>query len=175
MSKLKFLAICIFSLLIVGIIYFSSSSQHSEWSVHEHTRQTSESGHEIWGKSRGPVLVKIEEVQKTKKIITLKGLIRSQYPHLQVEWKLPDGAVLINGQLKKELHKNEDNTFSFDTLTVDVSQAKEEPIVFMAYVEINGERFGHTRVYKWTTSEEEQELVEKIKTHMKSSKSHFVR
>ncbi|MCC6138264.1 MAG: hypothetical protein IT287_06505, partial [Bdellovibrionaceae bacterium] len=134
-----------------------------------------EEASEIWGKSRGPVLVRVQEVQKMGQIVELKGQIKSQLTDVQVEWKLPDGAVLVEGELQKSVPKNMDNSYDDQSIKVDISSAKNEPIVFLVYIEKEGERVGHSRVYKWNSTAEELEHVEKIKMNLKARKARFIR
>lgn len=130
---------------------------------------------QMLGKGRGPVIVNIEEVQKDGKIIELKGMIKSQLPDLKVEWKLPEGAKLISGDLETSAEKNSDNTYNANSIKVDVSGSEEKPIVFLAYKEKDGERMGHSRVYQWYQTVVEAEHIEKIRARMKSRRARPIR
>lgn len=133
-----------------------------------------ESSTEVLGKPNAPVLVKIQEVNKTGNIVELRGIIRSKIDNLKTEWKLPEGATLVSGELSRSVSKKTDGSFAQETIRVDIGNAKDEPIVFVAFFEQNGERMGHSRVYKWNIPADQQENVEKIRAQMKARKSKFV-
>lgn len=164
---------------LAGIFLFCKNSPevaHANSKTLSSRSHTSPDYSDIWGKGNAPVLVKIEEVEKSQSTVELKGLIRSKLSGLQIEWKLPEGAFIVEGTLDKNADRNTDGSFVEETIKVDISNATgDKPIVFVAYVEKDGERVGHSRVYKWNVSEQEQEHVEKIRTKMKARNSKFVR
>lgn len=171
MSKLKFVFSTFFAISsLAGIYFFCKSSPEIAFANSKHT----ESAPEVWGKPNAPVLVKVQELNKTGSIVELRGMIRSKFSNLNIEWKLPEGAHLVSGELNKTVTKNTDGSFTQETIRVDVGTAKDEPIVFVAYVEQNGERIGHSRIYKWNVPTEHLETVEKVRAQMKARKSKFV-
>lgn len=173
MSKLKVVSSTFFAAAsLTGVFLFCKTSPEIAFANSKHVHQ--ESMKDAWGKPNAPVSVKIQELSKSENVVELRGLIRSTLSDLKIEWKLPDGAVLVSGELNKNATKRADGSFTEDIIKVDISNAKDEPIVFVAFSEKNGERIGNSRVYKWNISEEQKEHVEKIKMKMKSRNSKFV-
>lgn len=173
MSKLKVVTSTFFAVTsLIGVFLFCKTSPEIAFAHAKHIKAEESVG--FGGKPNAPVVVKIQELSKENNIVQLRGLIKSNISDLQIEWKLPEGAVLVSGELKKSASKRTDGSYSEDTITVDVSNAKNEPIVFVAFKGENGERVGNSRVYKWNISEEQKEHVEKIKMKMKARGSKFV-
>lgn len=178
MSKLKIALSSGFAVAgLTGIFLFCKTAPEIAYANNKELAHTHESQDpsDMWGKSNAPVHVKIQEIQKTGSIVELKGLIRSKISGLQIEWTLPDGAVVVDGELQKSASANSNGTYTGESLKVDVSNAADKPIIFVAYIERNGERVGHSRAYKWNISEQEKEHVEKIRAKMKARKSKFIR
>jgi hypothetical protein len=169
MSKLifniLFSATSLFGMYLICAIFPEMAFAHG---------QNNESSDDIWGKPNAPVLVKIQEIHKTGNIVELRGLVRSKYSQLKIEWKLPDGAELVSGELNKSVNKKPDGSFAQETIKVDIGNAKDEPIVFIGFFEQNGERMGHSRVYKWNAPADHQVTVEKVRAKMKARKAKFV-
>lgn len=171
MSKLKFVLSTFFAVSsLAGIYLFCKSSPEIAFANSKHTEPTQE----LWGKPNAPVLVKVQELKKSGNIVELRGMIRSKFPQLNIEWKLPEGAEIVSGDLHKSVNQKSDGSFTQETIKVDIGNAKDEPIVFVAFVEQNGERIGHSRVYKWNVPTEHQDTVEKVRAQMKARKSKFV-
>lgn len=163
MSKLNITLGVLTLLILVGISFSTETTTARE--SHEH---------EGPGKSQGPVQVKIKELAKSDSIVELEGIIRSKQENLESEWKLPEGATLVEGDLVKTVNKSADINQVSTTIKVDISNAKDEPIVFMAYFEQNDERIGHSRVYKWNKKTKDIERVEKVRAKMKARKAQYV-
>ncbi len=158
MSKLNITIAALTLLIFIGI------------SISSETTTARDSESQSWGKGQGAVHVRIKEISKTDKVVEIMGMIRSKKENLQVEWKLPDGATLLEGELTGTATRSADGSYAGNVIKVDVSNAKDEPIAFMAFVEKNNERLGHSRVYKWNKTEEETEHVEKIRAKMRARK-----
>ncbi|MCB9073855.1 MAG: hypothetical protein H6623_09550 [Bdellovibrionaceae bacterium] len=174
MSKLKVL---LGSSLVVGFAFYAWSIFSSMNSVKNQAASLDKiDASEIWGKANGPALVKIEEAEKTDTTVVLQGLIRSQLQELEVEWKLPEGAEILEGDSVTTVQQNPDGSYDSLQITVDISSVSgNEPIVFSAFINKNNERMGHTAIYKIHKSPEDQERIENVKKMMKARKADFVR
>lgn len=171
MSKLKMFFSILFSVfLLTGFQHFQKSEQKSSKHSHEDTKDK-----EIWGKSRGPILVKIESQKRKNLVIEFKGLVQSEKKDISTEWKLPEGAVLVSGELNSTVAQVPAGGVSEVSIVVDMSQANDEPIVFSAFVLQDAARMGHTRAFKWNRTTEELEHLEKIQLKMKKRNSKFIR
>lgn len=171
MSKLNISLLTLSSLLLLtGFKYFQKSSSPQN-QKHQHSASTED----IWGKSRGPILVKIESQSRKNNTIEFKGLIKSQKENISTEWKLPQGAVIISGDLESSIAKMRADEIAEVSIVVDMTNAKDEPVIFSAYTVLNNERLGHSRAYKWNKTDSDIEHIEKIQLKMKDRKSKFVR
>ena len=173
MSKLKFIFASLFSIMLLA--GFGNIIPNSNETHHEHKSESSQEGQDIWGKSRGPILVKIEALYRENSLIELKGLIKSNKENLSTEWKIPEGAILVSGNLENSIRQIPNSQIAEVTIVLDMSAAKSEPIIFTAYTLQNNERLGHSRAFKWNKTQPEIEHVEKIQLKMKDRKSKFVR
>lgn len=162
MSKLNF------TIAFLALFIFAGISLSSEPTT------ARESNEDAWGKGHGPVQVRIKEIAKTDSVVELKGLIRSKQQNLEIEWILPEGAALIGGDTTKSASRASDGSYGDLTIKVDISNAKKEPIVFMAFFLQNGERNGHSRAYSWNENKKDKERVEKIRAKMKARKADYM-
>jgi hypothetical protein len=179
MSKLKILFLGIAVCMAFSYAFFSGP--HTFFgklltSFHDSENQDNTDRSDIWGKARGPALVKIVETDKTDTVVVLTGMIQSQMPELKIEWKLPEGAELLDGESQAVALKNQDGSYDNVSISVDISSVTtDEPIVFSAFFEKDGERHGHTRIYKINKSEADAERIENVKSLMKARGSKLVR
>lgn len=129
---------------------------------------------QTWGKTQGAVNVRIKEIAKTDTIVELEGQIRSKQNSLDIEWKLPDGAFLVEGDLQKSVERSANGGYGSLKVKIDISNAKNEPIAFHASFGPEDSRTGHARVYKWNKTKKESEHLEKIRARMKKRKVEYV-
>lgn len=177
MSKLKISALLTLSVICAAIALIALSghtlsASQPAMASHNHTTSPRDLA---WGKANAPVLIQVEEVVKTKTTVELKGIIKSEFNTLQMEWKIPEGAIVLSGEQNKTITISADTHIFSDTIKIDLSAAADTPIVLTVFVNKSGERIGNSRVYKWNKTPEEVEHTEKIKLKMKFRKAKLMR
>ncbi len=135
--------------------------------IHKPTQRSLAS--QAWGKSRSDVSVRIIEREATPNEIALTGEVQTDFENIQVEWRLPEGVSLVEGQFTETLQKNAQESLLRSKIKVSLPAFPVEGhIVFFAYKEENGRKTGHSRVFSLRRSQEKQQHVEKVKAMMRS-------
>ena len=162
MSKLIPL-VCI---LIVLVVSYKTSQQQTQrlpsQLFNEETR--------LWGKAVGPIQLRLEFKEQKGNHVVLEGYIRSTLQNFEVEWKLPEGVKLIEGQLKDAIQQaNNESTVHKRQITVDVTWPLENPhLVLRAAENADRDALGASTVFNLDPSLEDMEKEEIIRAHMQS-------
>jgi hypothetical protein len=144
----------------------SSLSQQQEETVELFSPEA-----KLWGKAAGPMQVRLEFKEQKGDQVTLEGQVRSTLTDFFIEWKLPKGVRLVEGQLKEKIHQDAEQMVHSRTLVVEVKWPLKKPhLVFKASEKEEGESFGASTVFNLDPSLEQMEKQEIIRAHMKSRK-----
>ncbi len=172
MSKLNNIALCTISLfpLVVGIV-FSTFSKKTVAEDAPHSTALLSKEAQLWGKAHGPVQARIDFKEQSGDRVTLEGHIRSSLENFEIEWKLPVGVKLVEGQLQEKIQQTPGWKEHVRTLVVEVKWPLEKPhLVLRAAENQTANARGASTVFNLDPSMWEMEKEEIIRAHMKSRK-----
>jgi hypothetical protein len=163
---LALLATLSFSLFINATDISQNATKKEEHFVELFNEET-----QLWGKANSPMQARIEFKEQQGDRVTLEGQVRSNLSEFYLEWKLPKGVRLVEGQLKEKIQQSKELEVHTRTIVIDVKWPLKKPhLVLQASEKETGESIGASKVFNLDPSIQQMEKQEIIRAHMKSRK-----
>lgn len=166
MSKLNQALLLAFVMIFAGVFAAQAVAKKSQKHGHV-THHTPD----VWGKAKAPLLTRIVETESDDGVI-LEGQINTEFTTVTVEWTLPEGVELVEGQLQQQMSKPSQKIVS-SKIKVRKPANIEGHIVFRAFEPNSGS--GSNTVYNLNPDPQEQEMVETVKEHFRARGNTYIK